>query len=254
MFSKRRPVFDDSKTLFPCSLRQMRMMPWEKPSFIRDVRGYLQAKAINKEVYYSYLSQLRFKKKMQSFVEEEGVIIGLCYQYPSECLDENGHPMYEVELPLHLMVVESQEAKESIVIAAYKDPKYNAYYRLEGLYKRLALEYLNISRQDVQQALNQLQVYQKSKPFKPAIVKPIVSERAMKQWEIDLVDMTEYAAQNSNYKYLMNVIDTFSKFLWSYPIPNKESPTVVRHLEGILLREGAPKVISSDNGKEFKCH
>lgn len=187
-------------------------------------------------------------------MEKDGIIIALSYQYPPEALDDQGQPMYSVELPLLLMVVESQEAKERIITEAYRDLKYNSYYRLEGLYKRLALEYLNISKHDVQEALNKLEIYQMNMPFKPAIVKPIVSMSPMQQWEIDLVEFTDLAAHNSNYKYLMNVIDTFSKFVWSVPIHNKESATVVKHLEKNFLVEGAPKIISSDNGREFKSH
>ena len=40
---------------------------------------------------------------------------------------------------------------------------------------------------------------------------------------VDLVDMSEFQQQNKHMKYLLNVIDIFSKFAWSIPIKNKEA-------------------------------
>jgi len=40
-------------------------------------------------------------------------------------------------------------------------------------------------------------------------------------WGADLVDMREWEKQNKGYKYMLNVIDVFSKYAWSIPMKNK---------------------------------
>ena len=42
-------------------------------------------------------------------------------------------------------------------------------------------------------------------------------------WTADLVDMSPYSRSNSGYKYLLTVIDAFSKYGWIVPLktPNR---------------------------------
>ena len=37
----------------------------------------------------------------------------------------------------------------------------------------------------------------------------------------DLVDMQKYSKQNKHYKYLLTVIDVFSKYVWVIPLKTK---------------------------------
>ena len=48
------------------------------------------------------------------------------------------------------------------------------------------------------------------------------------------------------------MIDVHSKFLWSRPLKNKSAESVAYELQSIYLIEGAPKILQSDNGPEFK--
>ena len=36
-------------------------------------------------------------------------------------------------------------------------------------------------------------------------------------WGIDLITMIKYSKQNKNYKYILTVVDFFSKYSWCYP-------------------------------------
>ena len=49
-------------------------------------------------------------------------------------------------------------------------------------------------------------------------------------FQADLVDMQLYARENSGFKYILTVIDTFSKKAWAVPIKNKERVSVAKHL------------------------
>lgn len=70
-------------------------------------------------------------------------------------------------------------------------------------------------------------------------------------WQADLVEMIPYAKENSGYKYLLTVIDIFSKFAWATPIKSKNSEDVTAALESILKQGRVPKNLHTDNGKEF---
>lgn len=72
-------------------------------------------------------------------------------------------------------------------------------------------------------------------------------------FQIDLVEVIPYAKENKNYKYLLVVIDTFSKYAWIKKLKNK-SGIEVTHAMGELLKENPDRIpvnIQSDQGKEF---
>lgn len=50
------------------------------------------------------------------------------------------------------------------------------------------------------------------------------------------------------FKYILNVMDIFSKYAWSFPLRDMTAETVAKELEGLWLREGAPKKLQSDGG------
>ncbi|KAJ8914355.1 hypothetical protein NQ315_011343 [Exocentrus adspersus] len=54
-------------------------------------------------------------------------------------------------------------------------------------------------------------------------------------WQSDLAEMGNYAKDNKQYKYILVVIDCFSKFLWTRPIKNKTGQEVTQAFEDILL-------------------
>lgn len=72
------------------------------------------------------------------------------------------------------------------------------------------------------------------------------------RYVIDCVDLRRYSAQNQGYSWILNVVDSFSKHLWSYQLKNKSANEVVEALEDCFLRYGPPKTIQADNGKEFR--
>ena len=46
-------------------------------------------------------------------------------------------------------------------------------------------------------------------------------------WQADLVDLSNLSEVNDDYKWLLTVIDVFSKFAWAIPLKNKQSNSVV---------------------------
>lgn len=72
------------------------------------------------------------------------------------------------------------------------------------------------------------------------------------RYVIDCVDLRRYEAHNQGYSWILNIVDSFSKFLWSYKLKTKSAKEVADALEDCFMRYGPPVTIQSDNGKEFK--
>ena len=49
-------------------------------------------------------------------------------------------------------------------------------------------------------------------------------------WEMDLVDLSSLAKYNDKFKYLLNVIDIFSRYAWSVPLKNKTGNSITSAL------------------------
>ena len=67
-------------------------------------------------------------------------------------------------------------------------------------------------------------------------------------WSADLVDMQSFSKCNDGVKYLLNVIDVFSKYAWSIPLHDKTGKAIVKALDSIKER---PRNLWVDRGGEF---
>lgn len=70
-------------------------------------------------------------------------------------------------------------------------------------------------------------------------------------WQADLVEMGDYSTYNKNYRYLLTVIDTFSKFAWAAPLKTKTALEVTNVMKEIFNLGRVPKNLQTDDGKEF---
>ena len=80
----------------------------------------------------------------------------------------------------------------------------------------------------------------------------VISNHIDDIWGIDLITMIKYSKQNNNYKYILTVIDFFSKHSWCYPLKNKNSNEIINSFKDIFKKsKRKPKMIQSDEGTEF---
>ena len=70
-------------------------------------------------------------------------------------------------------------------------------------------------------------------------------------WEMDLADFSNIQSSNDGYRFLLVVIDVFSKFLWVQPLKDKRAQSVIKALK-VILSGRKPRSIKSDKGSEFK--
>ena len=69
-------------------------------------------------------------------------------------------------------------------------------------------------------------------------------------WCSDLVDMQKLSKWNKGYKYLLMVLDLFSKYGWIVPLKTKTGLEVSKAFESIF-KKGKPKKLWVDKGKEY---
>lgn len=72
-------------------------------------------------------------------------------------------------------------------------------------------------------------------------------------WQADLVEMQPYARTNQGYKYILVVIDAFSKYLWAIPLKDKSGKKVTQALQEQVFKADRrhPQNLQTDRGKEF---
>ena len=72
-------------------------------------------------------------------------------------------------------------------------------------------------------------------------------------WSLDILDLKDDGPENNKgYRYVLVVIDNFSKFGWTIPLKNKNAITIKDSFENILINsKRKPNLIESDRGKEF---
>jgi transposase InsO family protein len=69
-------------------------------------------------------------------------------------------------------------------------------------------------------------------------------------WEMDLADLSHFSKYNNKYKYILNVIDIFSRFAWSVPLKDKSGKSIPAALT-TLFQNRRPITIRLDKGTEF---
>ena len=70
-------------------------------------------------------------------------------------------------------------------------------------------------------------------------------------WAADLVEMGSLSEWNEGVRYLLMVIDVFSKFGWIQMMKNKKGITVAEAFKKIFRKGRKPKKLWVDKGKEF---
>ena len=72
-------------------------------------------------------------------------------------------------------------------------------------------------------------------------------------WSLDILDLKDYGPKNNKgYRYVLVIIDNFSKFGWTIPLKNKNAQTIKDSFENIIISsKRKPNLIESDRGKEF---
>jgi len=69
-------------------------------------------------------------------------------------------------------------------------------------------------------------------------------------FQADLVEMIPYAKVNRGFRYILVVINVFSKYVWAYPVKRKSGEAVTQGMKKVFSNS-IPKNLQTDMGKEF---
>jgi len=151
------------------------------------------------------------------------------------------------------------EATNDKIASFYFNPE-TGFSNIHTLYDRLIDAGYKIKFSDLKKWYENQQVNQiYKKPPKIKSYNPIISHyNEIGELQADLMDFKRLSRYNSGYKYLLNVIDIYSRYAWVFPIKNKMPSEIAPLLEIIFktIPKNNYKSIRFDNGRAFmgKCN
>ena len=137
-----------------------------------------------------------------------------------------------------------------------KDPKYDGYQRGSAsmVYKFF----------DSKVAGSGAKLITENKQLANELHKPIIRKFEKRKvystfkdniWSVDLADMQLLSKYNKGIRFLLCVIDIFSKYAWVVPLKDKKGISIVKAFQGILKQSNSsrrkPNKIWVDKGSEF---
>lgn len=125
----------------------------------------------------------------------------------------------------------------------------------DKLFSYVQEHYVGVSRAKVMDYLSNSESHQLNAPLKKrAVVKPIVAKGKGVQWGIDLVDMSNHASSNNNYKWWLTCVDQFSKMGYVAMLRSKSKKDVLAGIDEIMENIPAswrPSLAIGDRGSEW---
>ncbi|XP_057339456.1 uncharacterized protein LOC130676962 [Microplitis mediator] len=111
---------------------------------------------------------------------------------------------------------------------------------------------VTLSRKENQELKVIIKPYELHRPARRNYQRRHVDIRALDEtWQADLVETIPCATVNKENKYLLTVIDIFSKYAWAVPIKSKSGSDVTSAMKSIFQQGRVPKNLHVDQGKEF---
>lgn len=83
-------------------------------------------------------------------------------------------------------------------------------------------------------------------------INQIITKGSRERYVVDLVDITDEIRDKKNeFKYIMNIIDLYSKLVGSYLIRRKTAQEVLVNINYFINHYWSPNILQCDHGKEF---
>jgi hypothetical protein len=148
----------------------------------------------------------RFIKKCSNFTYKEG-------------------NLYFQKGPILLKVVCIQDTvKISEILTRLHGKNHHGEKKMRFLVKQ---EYCGIKRSVLRDFLSNCEVCKHYQPLKTTdVVKNITASKSFQRLQIDLVDMKRFSEENDGFNWMCNVIDVFTKYLFSFKLKQKSAEEV----------------------------
>jgi transposase InsO family protein len=150
----------------------------------------------------------------------------------------------------HIVIPKNDTTK--VLENVYKTNDFGLGKGQNRFYENVRQKYINITRLQVKEFIRTKSNLQLTKEFQPRVNKPIVSKYPNSLWSIDLMDLSMYSKSNGGYRYIVNVVDVFTRKIWLRGIKEKSAVVVKNVLQDIIRKARVkPNHLSSDRGREF---
>jgi hypothetical protein len=111
--------------------------------------------------------------------------------------------------------------------------------------------FYGITRQEVEFLLKHCSTCARNKSKSTrAPLQPIPVHSLFERVQVDLMDFRNQP--DGEYKWILHIVDHFSKYSWTFPLRTKSAEEVASHLATWIGFFGPPRLLHSDNGTEFK--
>lgn len=145
--------------------------------------------------------------------------------------------------------------QRDLLTRLYESPRLpNSFGGIDTLYKRAKLVDKTITRKVIKDFLASESSYTLHKITQKKFTRrKVISSRPKVIASCDLADFTLLSRYNNGHKYILVVIDVFSRFVQVAPIKRKDGISVLEALKPILESNYFKGInrLNSDNGKEF---
>lgn len=142
----------------------------------------------------------------------------------------------------------------SILFSTYYDPYSTvAFSSCDRLYNQIKKKHKSVSRQEISDWMRTQPTYTLHKDRRVRFKRNHYNITNIDDlWEMDLIDVQKISRKNEGHKYILAVIDCFSKYAWCVPIKRKTPDEIMRGFDVIFSStERRPIKIQSDKGREF---
>lgn len=116
-----------------------------------------------------------------------------------------------------------------------------------------AMKRIGWSKKDVKEFLKDQNTYTLHKERRYSFRRnKIITYHKDFQHQIDLMDMRQYSEVNDGYKYILVIIDCFTRYCWLKPLKEKSAKALEKAFEDIYSNDAPiPIRIQTDQGREF---
>lgn len=136
---------------------------------------------------------------------------------------------------------------EKIISRIYNNPE-TGFQSATKLFKKLKEKHPDITLKEIKDFIN-------NQDAKQVVAKKKETFGRIRTWDInriyqaDLLDMGKYESFNDGYKWIMTVIDVYSRYAWAIPLKSKSDTITAPAFENGF--KNYPVNLTTDNGKEF---
>ena len=134
----------------------------------------------------------------------------------------------------------------------YQDPKFPALFAgKQRFFNAVKSKYKNAKLKTVEETLKSIDSYTLHKPVtKPQKYRRIYTKGIKYLYQIDLVDMTKLEKKNNGCRWIITIIDTFSKKAWAFKIKRKSAKSIMTVMVP-FIHDNTPQKMEFDQGTEF---